>query len=151
MRLRFIQPHYTDSCYWNLVSWWKRFMWIIVNILAFTVGYYGDFAFRDRIPIRYRLFPRPCCMTLRKILNMLESASYFLSLNNRMDNWLFDSIRSETSHHCRVNCRFIIHRKRSIQGKASYLRKILNIFTKKSEHFLAGTYRGNWTQNLLSI
>ena len=98
MRLRVIQPHYTDSCYWSLVSWWKRFMWIIVNILAFTVGYYGDFAFRDRIPIRYRLFPRPCCMTLRKILNMLESASYFLSLNNRMDNWLFDSIRSETSH-----------------------------------------------------
>ena len=74
------------------------FLQIIVNILAFTDCYYAGFAFRDRIPIRYRLFPRPCCMTLRKILNMLESASYFLSLNNRMDNWLFDSIRSETSH-----------------------------------------------------
>ena len=37
--------------------------------------------------------------------------------------------------HCWVNCRFFFHRKRSFLGETSYLRKILNIFTKKSEHF----------------
>ena len=151
MRLRVIQPHYTDSCYWSLVSWWKGFMWIIVNILAFVVGHYAGIVFRDRIPIRYRLFPRPCCMTLRKILNMLESASYFLSLKI---GWITDYLIAfvlRPATHCWVNCRFFIHRKRSIQGKASYLRKILYIFAKKSEHFLVGTYRGNWTQYLLSI